>query len=538
MMAIYAFGPFRLDAEAEMLFRGAEPITLGRRAVALLSVLVERAGVPISKDELIEVAWSGLAVEESNLTVQITALRRVLGEEPGGERWIETLPRRGYRFVGPVVARHDDSVAIAPQAFGVASYQSVLAPRSKDSAEQSAPAFTLLNSPSIAVLPFTNMSGDPEQEYFADGMVDEIITGLSRIKWLLVISRNSSFIYKNRPVAVKEVADKLGVRYVLEGGVRKSENHVRITAQLIDAETGGHLWAEQYDRLFQDLFALQDEITMCVIGAIEPSLRKAEVNRVKRRRPDNVNAYDLVLRSLPNAYTRMPQEAAIAIPLLEDALKLEPNYGIAHALLGWCLHARFRRGGMRQEDRTAAIHHAHAAIAHGNDDATALAAAAYVLVLEEHDTTTALKLFDRALDLSNSNIFALSCSAVTLALMGKTELAVERAQLALRLSPFDSVNFWPNHALAISYFHTQRYEDAIDAARTAIESNPRFSVLRAVLTAALTRLGRLEEAKAAARGVLECEPSWTIRGTVDIIGFVPAVISQFADAWREVGLPE
>jgi adenylate cyclase len=537
MTAIYTFGSFRLYVGTEILFRGDSPITLGRRAVALLRVLVERQGVPVSKDALIEAAWSGLAVEQSNLTVQIKALRRVLGEEPGGERWIETLPRRGYRFVGPVVERIDD-VAIVPPTVGAPSHQSVLATRSNNCTEPSAPDSTIQNSPSIAVLPFTNMSGDAEQEYFADGMVDEIITGLSRIKWLVVISRNSSFIYKNRSVAVQEVAKKLGVRYVLEGGVRKSDNRVRVTVQLIDAETGGHLWAEQYDRLLQDIFAVQDEITMCVIGAIEPNLRKAEISRVQRQRPNNLNAYHLVLRSLPYAYTRMPKEAAIAIPLLEEALKLEPKYGLAHALLAWGLHARFRRGGMRQEDRIAAIHHAHAAIVHGNDDATALAAAAYVFVLEEHDTTAANKLFDRALELSNSNVFALSCSAVTLALMDKTELAIERARRALRLSPFDSVNFWPNHALAISYFHTQQYGDAVDAARSAIESNPGFSVLHAVLTAALMRLGRLEEARAAARGVLECEPSWTIRGTVDIIGVEPAVISPFADAWREVGLPE
>ena len=167
------------------------------------------------------------------------------------------------------------------------------------------------------MLPFQNMSGDPEQEYFADGMVDEIITGLSRIKWLSVISRNSTFIYKNKPVAIKEVADKFGVRYVLEGGVRKSGNRVRITAQLIDAKTDAHLWAEQYDRVLEDVFALQDEITMCVVGAIEPSLRKAEIDRIKRQRPNNLNAYDLVLRSLPFVFAQMPKDSAIAIPLLE-----------------------------------------------------------------------------------------------------------------------------------------------------------------------------------------------------------------------------
>jgi TolB-like protein len=524
---LYSFEDFVLDTDQRELRRGHLRIAIQPQVFDLLEFMIRNRERVVSKDDLIAAIWGGRIVSESALTTRINAARTAIGDSGEDQRFIRTLPRIGVRFVG-VVREVEEEKPQPPRAVALPS----------GAAQAQKPPFPLPDRPSIAVLPFTNMSGDPEQEYFADGMVDEIITGLSRIKWLLVISRNSSFIYKNRPVAVQEVADKLGVRYVLEGGVRKSENHVRITAQLIDAETGGHLWAEQYDRLFQDLFALQDEITMCVIGAIEPSLRKAEINRVKRRRPNNVNAYDLVLRSLPYAYTRMPQEAAIAIPLLEDALKLDPNYGIAHALLGWCLHARFRRGGLRQEDRTAAIHHAHAALVHGNDDATALAAAAYVLVLEEHDTTMALKLFDRALELSNSNVFALSCSAVTLAFMGRTELAIERARRALRLSPFDSVNFWPNHALAISYFHTKRYEDAIDAARTAIESNPRFSILRAVLTAALTRLGRMGEAKAAAQGVLECEPSWTIRGTLDQIGFEPAVIRQFADAWREVGLPE
>ncbi len=394
------------------------------------------------------------------------------------------------------------------------------------------------DKPSIAVLPFQNMSGDPEQEYFADGMVEEVITGLSRIKWLSVISRNSSFIYKNKPVAVKEVADKLGVRYVLEGGVRKSGNRVRITAQLIDAETGAHLWAEQYDRLLEDVFALQDEITMSVIGAIEPSLRKAEIDRVKRQRPNNLNAYDLVLRALPFVSAQMPKDVAKAIPLLEDALKFEPDYSAAHAFLSWCLHARFSRGGLHQEDRTAAIHHAHAAVALGNDDATSIATAAFVIALDEHDTTTALKLFDRALELSNSNVFALSCSAITLAWMGKTELAIERAQRALRLSPFDPLNWLSNHALAIAYFYTQRYGDAADAARSAVDAIPGFSITRAVMTAALMRLGRTEEAKAAAQTVLECQPSFTIRGFSLIVEFEPAVFRPLADALREVGLPE
>jgi adenylate cyclase len=392
--------------------------------------------------------------------------------------------------------------------------------------------------PSIAVLPFQNMSGDPEQDYFADGMVDEIITGLSRIKWLSVVSRNSSYIYKNKPVAIKEVAEKLGVRYVLEGGVRKSGNRVRITAQLIDAETDAHLWAEQYDRSLEDVFALQDEITMCVVGAIEPSVRKAEIDRIKRRRPETFTAYDLLLRSQQFVFAGMPAEAAKAIALLEEALKLEPDYSAAHAYLSWCFHSRFGRGGLREEDRLAAVGHAREAIALGNDDATALAIAALVLAYDGHEISTALKTFDRALELSNSNVFALCWNAAILAWIGESDLAIERAQRALRLGPFDSLIWRAHHALSIAYFHSQRYGDAADAARNVIAANSAYSIPRAILAAALVRLGRLDEAKAMAQTVLEREPSFTIHGTARYSELEPAVFRPFAEAWREAGLPE
>jgi adenylate cyclase len=392
--------------------------------------------------------------------------------------------------------------------------------------------------PSITVLPFQNMSGDPEQEYFADGMVDEIITGLSRIKWLSVVSRNSSYIYKNKPVVMKDVAAKLGVRYVLEGGVRKSGNRVRITAQLIDAETDAHLWAEQYDRLLDDVFALQDEITMCVVGAIEPSVRKAEINRIKRQRPETFTAYDLLLRSQQFVFAGMPAEAAKAIVLLEEALKLEPDYSAAHAYLSWCFHSRFGRGGLREEDRLAAVSHAREAVALGNDDATALAIAALVLAYDGHEISTALKTFDRALELSNSNVFALCWNAAILAWIGKTEWAIERAQRALRLGPFDSLIWRAHHALSIAYFHGHRYGEAADAARSVIAANPGYSIPRAILAAALVRLERLDEAKAMAETVMEREPSFTIHGTARYSELEPAVFRPFAEAWREAGLPE
>ena len=215
----------------------------------------------------------------------------------------------------------------------------------------SQPPLVLPDKPSIAVLPFQNMSGDPEQEYFVDGMVDDIITGLSRIRWLFVIARNSSSTYKGRAVDVKQVGRDLGVRYVLEGGLRKAGNRIRITAQLIEALSGTHLWAERYDRSLNDVFAVQDEITISVVGAIEPSLRRAEIERVKRKRTDSLDAYDLVLRALPLAYVGESDNASRAILLLEQALALDPAYASAHAALAWCHHHRFSRGAVGQRDR-------------------------------------------------------------------------------------------------------------------------------------------------------------------------------------------
>ena len=386
----FSLGRLRLDTRQRQLTRDGIPVQLSSRALDILCVLAGANGEVVSKDELMTRVWPGVVVEENNIQVHVSALRKALDDGKSGETYLMTVPGRGYRLVGLNASR----------------------PETEDTRGKQPPHATTPSQPLIAVLPFQNMSGDPEQEYFADGMVEEIITGLSRIKWLSVVSRNSSFIYKNKPVTITEVAEKFGVRYVLEGGVRKAGNRVRISAQLIDAKTDTHLWAEQYDRVMQDVFALQDEITMCVVGAIEPSLRKAEIERVKRQRPTNLNAYDLLLRALPFVLAHIPSNSAIAIPLLEEALALQPDYAAAHAFLGRCLHHRYARAGRRKEDLAAAIRHARSAVAYGSDDATALAVAAYVIALDAHDAASAVNLFERALDLSSSNIFALSLSAL------------------------------------------------------------------------------------------------------------------------------
>lgn len=510
-----AFGRFRLDLGQRELSHDGTTIRLGARALDILCILALARGEVVSKDELMARVWPGRIVEENNIQVHVSALRRALHDNSGGQNLVATVPGRGYRLLG--------LQASFPAEQSETERHSDLAVSDK---------------PSIAVLPFQNMSGDPEREYFADGIVQDIITGLSRIKWLSVIARNSSSIYKTREVDVRQVERELSIHYVLEGSVRKTGNRVRITAQLIDARSGVHLWAERYDGLLDDIFAVQDEIAMSVIGAIEPNLRKAEIERVKRKRPDSLAAYDLLLRSLPSIYDMMPEGAGAAIPLLTQALKLEPEYAGAHAFLAWCFHFRYSRGGLREEDRAAAIQHARAAVTGGGDDATALAIAGLVFWLDEHDPIAAFDLFDRALAISNSNVVALCCSAAALAWMGKPELAIERAQCALRLSPFDSLNALSNIALAVAYFQTNRYEKARDAARRAVESNPRYSVPYSLLAAALVRLGCKGEADTAARLALSLDPTLTIHTRSLTVGLEPAVFGPLAAAWREVGIPD
>ena len=508
------FGSFRLDLRNRTLTSNGAPIPLKAKAFDILSILASAQGEAVSKNEIMDKVWPGLAVEENNIEVQISALRKALGEERGRPIHLFTLPGRGYQLVGV----QPSTVLVASQPIAVD--QRMLADR-----------------PSIAVLPFQNMSRDPDQEYFADGIVEDIITGLSRIKWLLVIARNSSFVYKGKAVDARNVGSELGVRYLLQGSVRKAGDRFRITAQLIEAETGIQAWTERYDRQSSDIFAVQDEIAMNVVGAIEPGLRGIELDRIKRKRPENLDAYDLVLQALPFIYKLMPEGSAPAIPLLQKALQLEPDYSFAHSALAWCFHIRFSRGGLHDADRQSSIHHARAAVAGANNDATTLAIAAFVIWFDQHDITTAFDLFDRALEISNSNLIALCASAVALAWTGKSELAIERARRALKISPFDPLNYLSYQGLAGANFNLKQYDESCMAARRAVELNPGFSVPYAYLTAALVRLDRVEEARTAARSLLKLHPTFTVDRFSVTVGVTPQVFSAFAEAWREAGLP-
>jgi TolB-like protein/Tfp pilus assembly protein PilF len=397
----------------------------------------------------------------------------------------------------------------------------------------------LPDKPSIAVLPFQNMSGDSEQEYFADGMVEEIITALARIRWLFVIARNSSFTYKGRSVDVKQVGRELGVRYVLEGSVRKANQRLRITAQLIDALTGTHLWADRFDGSLADIFELQDTVAVRAAGVIEPTLRQAEIERARRKRPESLDAYDLYLRALPYAFTAMPGDADTALALLGKAIELEPDYAAAHAIIAWCHEQRYLRSGLREETRTAALQHARQAIAIGGDDAAALATAGFVIAVAAHDYETALTAFDRSFALSNSSALALGFSSIVRTWKGDDDLAVEQAQLALRLSPFDPLIYLPYVGLAYAHFAARRFEEAAAAASRASQSNPRFSVPYILHTAALAEVGRTDDAMGVARRLLELEPGITTATAILSACYVnPENIAALGSALRKAGLPQ
>lgn len=396
---------------------------------------------------------------------------------------------------------------------------------------------SLPDKPSIAVLPFDNMSGDPEQEYFSDGLTEDIITGLARIKWLFVIARNSSFAYKGKSVDVKQAGRELGVRYILEGSVRKASSRVRVTGQLIEAETGRHVWADRYDRTLDDVFAIQDELTMSVVAAIEPSLRQAEIERVKRKRPDSLDAYDLVLRAIPHVYPAMPDGAAKAVPLLESALNMEPDYALAHGFAAWSHEILFARGGAREENRLGATHHAHAAIAHGRDDAIALSLGGLAIGLVAHDREAARQAFEAALALSPSCALSYNLGSVVMVLAGDADRGIEWGERALRLSPFDPMNYAPWLSITLGHFQRGEYEAAAEAAHKVFQANPYWSSAHYLLAATHAKLGRLDAAKSAAERVLELEPGFTISGMCAAFDIHKSLAVPLGEALSVAGLP-
>jgi len=403
--------------------------------------------------------------------------------------------------------------------------------------ETPSPRLALPDRPSIAVLPFQNMSGDPEQEYFADGMVEDIITGLSRIKWLFVIARNSSFVYKGKAVDIRQVGRELGVRYVLEGGVRKAGNKLRITAQLIEAETGAHLWADRYEGGLEDVFDLQDKITERVVGIVEPSLQRSEIERSRRKHPENLDAYDLYLRALPYLAAPVIADATIAARFLEDALRLEPNYALAHAHLAHCHEIFFTGGGMVDEaERVAALRHARVVTMSGTDDATALAVAAFVINIMGKDHEAAFSAIERAVSFNPSCATAFYYGALIYAFAGHPAVAISNANRALRLSPFDPAASQAHLALGLAGVQEARYGEAASHFARAVQAMSHFGFLYICQAEALALAGRLEEARPIARRGLELFPFRI--SMIAAYGLPPALVDKLTEGARLAELPE
>jgi adenylate cyclase len=346
-----------------------------------------------------------------------------------------------------------------------------------------------------------------------------------------VIARNSSFTYKGNAVDIRQVGRELGVRYVLEGGVRKAGNRLRITAQLIEAETGAHLWADRFDGGLDDVFELQDQITDKVIGIVEPNLQRSEIERARQKHPDSLGAYDLYLRALPHMATRAPADARIAAGFLEDALKLEPDYGAAHAVLAWYRQICFLRGGFNEEDKMAAQRHARAVIESGCEDAGALATAAVIVAHTGRDFATALSTIDRALSLNASSALAHFIGAHIHAIVGQPVEATSLAARGLRLSPFDSQAFEAHGAFGLAAIQEGRFDEAASHFRAGLQLNSRFSMFQFFLAASLALAGRVEEAKPVVGKLLELTPGFHFRMAREL-GFVPTILDKIAEGAR------
>ncbi len=358
-----------------------------------------------------------------------------------------------------------------------------------------APPLPLPDKPSIAVLPFANMSGDAEQEYFADGMVEEIITALSRIRWLFVIARNSTFTYKGQAVDVKQVGRELGVRYVLEGSVRKAGGRVRITGQLIDAEIGAHLWADRFDGSLEDVFDLQDQIAISVAGIIEPTLEAGEISRSRRRPTNDLTAYDLYLRALPVVLTFSLNERVLAaMPPLEEAIKRDPRYGLALSLAAVAYTQLFDWGHHRDDSRRKGIERAHQALEAAGDDPDVLVNAAFALSFLGEDIGTQIALIEKALALNPSFARGWATSGPLRIWAGQHDLAIEHTERSLRLNPRAHIGpqFW---VLGIAHFFLRRFDEAAGLMPRAIQQRPAWPWPYRGLAACYAHMGRLAEAR-------------------------------------------
>jgi TolB-like protein len=489
----FFFDDHALDTDRRELYRGPEAVAVEPQVFDLLVFLVQNRDHVVSKDDLIEAVWGGRIVSESTLTSRINAARRAVGDSGEDQKLIRTIPRKGLRFVGEVRTQvRGNEQAVEP---------------THEIHEPPRPALPLPDRPAIAVLPLANLSGDPEQEYFSDGISEDIITALSKLRWFFVIARNSSFIYKGKPVHMKRVAEELGVGYVVEGSVRKVGDRVRISVQLSDAATGNNIWAERYDRALADVFAVQDEITEAIVAAIEPQLYAAETFRSRRKPPNSMDAWDLVMRALSHFWRVTRQDCLVAQALLEKATTIDPNYGQA---LGVLATSQTFSAHMGWSDMAAVVPVAEraalAAILADSEDPWAHNAlgSVYLFARRFEDSLAELEL---ALRLNPNFSLAQGYYGLVLSYAGRWEEGSVAARRALRLSPRDPFSAVFCGIAAYAEFVGRNYDEAIRLAREGLRQRSDFVGAHRVLTAAAGMAGKDDVAAAALQELRRAQPN-------------------------------
>ena len=523
----YVFGDYALDPGRRELTRHAEAVAIGPKVFDLLLFLVKNRDHVVSKDDLLDAVWAGRIVSESTLTSHINAVRKAIGDSGEEQRLVRTLARKGFRFVGDVKETSD----------GRASPGTSTAKPD----EAAAPVLVLPDSPSIAALPFQNWSSDPEQEYFADGVVEDIITALSRIRWLFVIARNSSFTYKGRAVDVKQVGRELGVRYVLEGSVRKAANRVRITGQLIDATTGTHLWADRFEGKLDDLFELQDQVATSVVGAIAPQLERAEIERAMRKPTESLDAYDYYLRGMANFHQGSRQAIDEALPLFHRAFELDPRFASAFGMAASCHYWRKMNNWMndRLPELAEGARLASRAVELGANDAVALTRGGHSLAHFGGDLDRGIAAVDRALVLDPNLSAAWYLSGFQRISLGEHDDAIDRFARAMRLSPLDPEIFQMQTGTAMAHMFARRFEDASTWADKASRELPNILRVSAFSAASHALAGRMNEARGALLHMRRLDPTMRLSNVEDWVVLRRAEdLATFVEGLRRAGLPE
>jgi TolB-like protein len=483
----YLFEDYALDADRRELVRGTEAIAVEPQVFDLLHYLIRNCDRVVSKDDLLAAVWSGRLVSESALSTRLNAARSVVGDNGEAQRLIKTFPRRGVRFVANV--RVDQRAG----ASGVVDPPGAPADRA-----------------SIAVMPFANLSSDPEQDYFTDGIVEDIITALSRNRAFFVIARNSVFTYKARSVDIKQVGRELGVRYVLEGSVRKANSKVRVTGQLIEAASGHHLWADRFDGDVADIFELQDHIVMRVVGAIAPQLEKAEIDRVKQTATGDLAAYDLYLRGLAHWNCWTKEDNAEALKFFYKAIDKDRDYSTAYGLAVSCHLLGQASGWIARVDEKEIAPLLDRAAAVGTDDPVALCWGGHALAIFFKEVDRALLLIDRALELDQNLAVAWQRSGWVRAYAGDPDGAIASLNKATRLNPLDPRMFLTQSAMAFAHFIAGRDQKAADWAAQALRVKPNWPPALRVAIASSAMQGRIDEAGRILALHLRIDPKLTV----------------------------